>query len=135
MKKHIKEIVHILDFRALSLFLTVGALAAVVNFSSFAFLWNLVHINYQISVSISYILSVIFHFTANRRFTFKSHGRDLHKHLIKYLAMVSTNYLITLAVMYIVVEIFKLSPYIGVVASIGTTVGVGYILAKFWVFV
>lgn len=135
MKKYIKKLIQTSDFHTISKFLTVGALSAVINFTAFAFLWNLIHINYQVAVSISYILSVIFHFTANRRFTFKSHGRNLHKHLIRYLVMATINYLLTLLVMHVVVEIFKFSPYFGVIASIGATVSVGYILARSWVFI
>lgn len=135
MKKHIERIAHILDFRALIMFLTVGTISAVINFSSFAFFWNFLHIHYQVAVSISYILSVIFHFNVNRRFTFKSHGRNFHRHLAKYLIMILISYLTTLAIMHIVVEIFKFSPYVGIVASIGTTVGMNYMLAKFWVFI
>ncbi|OFX74486.1 MAG: hypothetical protein A2X12_02185 [Bacteroidetes bacterium GWE2_29_8] len=135
MKRQVKKLIYLLDFRVLGIYLVIGGTTAVINFSIFTFLWNFEHINYQVSISISYILSVIFHFTANRRFTFKSHDRNLYKHLAKYLAMVLINYLITLLVMHIAVEIFKLSPYIGVIASIGTTVGVGYFLARFWVFI
>lgn len=120
--------------RSIALFCLVGATTALLNFSVFGLLWHLLQINYRIAVTCSYALSALFHFTANRRFTFKSHGADLHAHICKYLVMILINYTITLCVMHIVVEIFTLSPYFGVACSIATTFGTGYLLAKYWVF-
>jgi len=123
-----------IDLRAALTFLTVGGISAAINFGSFAVLWNYFHINYKIAVSVAYVLAVIFHFTANRRYTFKSHGHSLWKHLKKYLVMITINYLLTMLVVHIAVETLSLSPYLGLVMSIGVTVGVGYLLSKFWVF-
>lgn len=120
--------------RSIALFCLVGATTALLNFSVFGILWNLLQINYRFAVTCSYILSALFHFTANRRFTFKSHGTDLHAHAFKYLIMILINYTITMCVMYIVVEILTLSPYFGVACSITATFGTGYLLAKYWVF-
>lgn len=121
-------------WRSLLSFLTVGALAALINFSSFSIFWGFLKLNYQLAISLSYVLSVIFHFTANRRFTFKSSNANFFPQISKYLIMVSINYLITMAVMYYVVTILSISPYIGSISAIATTVGIGYLLARFWVF-
>lgn len=120
--------------RSILSFLIVGALSAVVNFSSFGLLWNWLGLNYQIAVTIAYILSVIFHFVANRRFTFQSHGTHFFRHLPKYAVMILINYLITLLIVRISVEILHLSPYIGIILAIGATVNIGYLLSRFWVF-
>lgn len=124
-----------IDLRSAITFLTVGGISAAINFVSFAILWKYNHIDYKVSVTVAYILSVIFHFVANRRYTFKSHGNNLWGHLKKYIVMIIINYLITMFIMYIVTESLLLSPYYGIVLSIGATVGIGYFLAKFWVFV
>lgn len=121
-------------WRSIITFLMVGALAAVINFSTFSFFWGFCKINYQIAISISYLLSVIFHFTANRRFTFNSHRERFLPQISRYLVMVGINYAITLLVMYYVVAMLHLSPYLGTIAAIGMTVGTGYLMAKFWVF-
>lgn len=120
--------------RSLLSFLTVGAIAAVINFSTFSFLWGLLKINYPFAVSVAYVLSVVFHFFANRRFTFKSSGAHFMPQIRKYLVMVGVNYLITLAVMFIVVETLGFSPYLGTISAIAMTVGIGYLMARFWVF-
>jgi putative flippase GtrA len=126
IKKHISTMM---------LYATVGLISAIVNFSSFTILWKLAGLNYQVAVSIAFALSVLVHFTANRNVTFRnSDDSSIKRQVPKYALMVTTNYLITMCVMYIVVEVLKLSPFIGLLCSIGCTVGVGYCLSRFWVF-
>jgi putative flippase GtrA len=122
------------NIRSISMFLVVGALSALINFSSFTLLWKVIGINYQVAVVASYILSVIFHFIANRRFSFKSHGADFSQHLFKYLLMISLNCGINFLIVRIVVEFAHLSPYIGLVLGIGVTMNISYILLRYWVF-
>jgi len=121
--------------KSLFSYLVVGGLAAVINFSAFGFCWQLMHLNYKLAISIAFILSVMFHFTANRRFTFQSQHIAVRLQIPRYLSMVAVNYVVTLIVMQVVVEILHLSPYLGTVAAIGMTVGSGYIMSRYWVFV
>lgn len=120
--------------RSIATFLTVGLLSAMVYFSSFTFLWKICEVNYTVSVSLSYVLSIIFHFNANRYFTFKSRNKKVLHHLVKYLIMVFFNYLVTLLIVNIVVEKLTLSPYIGIVLSIAATMNTGYLISRYWVF-
>lgn len=46
--------------------------AGIIEISSFALLYNVLHIAYWISYLVALILSVLWNFTFNRRFTFKS---------------------------------------------------------------
>jgi putative flippase GtrA len=120
--------------RSIATFLTVGLLSAIVYFSSFTVLWKYLDVNYNIAVSIAYGLSILFHFNANRHFTFKSRGPKIFQHLIKYLIMTFFNYLLTLLIINIVVERFHLSPYLGIVLSIAVTMNIGYLLFRYWIF-
>lgn len=122
------------DIRKMFYFCCVGALSAAVYLITFTLTWKICALNYKIAVTIAYFASIICHFTANRRFTFQSHGADLIQHLLKYSVMVAINYLITLAVVHVIVEDFGWSPFIAVIISIGSTVFTGYAMAKFWVF-
>ncbi|EKD75548.1 MAG: hypothetical protein ACD_44C00102G0003 [uncultured bacterium] len=115
-------------------FLTVGALSAGVYFLSFSICWKLLRLSYPYAISIAYVLSVLFHFTANRNITFKSYGTNILPQTLKYLTMVIMNYGITLLIVNIAVEILHLSPYIGIVCAIGATVGSGYLMSRLWVF-
>ena len=46
--------------------------AGIIEISSFALLYDLLHITYWISYLTALVLSVVWNFTLNRRFTFKS---------------------------------------------------------------
>lgn len=115
-------------------FLIVGLLSALLYFLTFTVLWKWNGIHYKISVSISYFMSVLFHFTANRYFTFRNEKNRLFTLLFKYISMVFLNYCITLFIVQSIVELLTLSPYVGIILSIGTTVNISYLMSRYWVF-
>jgi putative flippase GtrA len=123
-----------MNLRQLFLFLTVGSLAAIVNFSTFAICLNMLGWNYKVSVTVSYILSIITHFFGNRHMTFKKGHLSIVDQLKKYSVALVVNYFLTLAVVTMCVEGLHLSPYLGLVAAIGLGLGVNYSMARFWVF-
>jgi putative flippase GtrA len=129
-----KKYLKLVDIRTFSFFLGVGATSALFYFLSFGMFYNLLHWHYKVAVSFAYFISILVHFLGNRTLTFKSHGAHLKRHISRYIVMVLINYCLTLLVMCIVVQILRLNPYIGIVASIGATTGVGYLIARFWVF-
>lgn len=122
------------NFNYIRLFLTVGAISAIVYFGLFAIAWSIFHIPYKIAVSISYISSAIFHFNANRYFTFKSHHIHFTKQIFRYLTMIFINYSVTLGIVYIIVDKLFLSPYIGIVCSIAVTMNMGFLMSRYWIF-
>lgn len=112
----------------------VGAATAVIYFFVMWVADSILAFNYIAAVSVAYFISTIFHFLANRHFTFGA-VKERHGHqLIRYLVMWILNYLITLAVVGVCVERFLLSPYIGVCVSVAFTMFTGYVLARYWVF-
>ena len=130
----INKLIASIDKRTFIYYVSVGGSAAIINFLIFGLFYDIFGLNYKIAVSFGYIISTSFHFTANRYFTFRSYGKDLSSHLVKYLTMVLINYLITLLIMYFVVSVLNLNPYFGLVCAIGTTFMSGYLMAKCWVF-
>jgi putative flippase GtrA len=117
------------------IFLAVGLATAIVQFVAFYLMFDVLHAPRRISVSISYIIAVAFHFNANRIITFRAASRDLGKRMFRYAAITVLNYFITIIVVDICVNSAGLSPYIGLMASIATTVMTGFLLMKYWVFV
>ena len=115
------------------LFLLTGFLTAVVYFSVFSFMWDLMKINYKYAVTCGYWGALCFHFLMNRFITFRSYYHIGYQ-VIKYVTMALINYLITLLVTIAVVKKMLLSPYIGVIVSVCITVLSGYLLSKHWVF-
>lgn len=52
----------------------------------------------------------------------------------KYLLMLAFNYVVTMTVVWLMVEVVKLIPYIGVIASPATTASASLFLMKYFVF-
>lgn len=109
-------------------------MTACIYFSLFALFWQLLGMNYQVAVTITYLLAVLFHFSANRRFTFKAHGANLMQHLGKYACMVAINYLITLAMMHFIVEVLHFTPYAGLILSVFANTNANFLMSRYWVF-
>ncbi len=115
------------------IFLIVGTLTSGLYFGSFYIFWNLLQINYTVAVSIAYILGLIFHFNANRRFTFNSHGDFFMQHITRYLMMTALNYLVTIAIVHLIV-VSGFSPYCGMIVAIAVNIILTYLISRFWVF-
>jgi putative flippase GtrA len=125
---------YITNKKSILLFLFVGTISAAVNIGSFAILWKFFRINYQFAVSVSYVLSVILHFLVNRKLTFEGDHTHFLMQMPRYLTMIIVNYLITLGVTRMVVELLHLTPYLGIIFSISVTINVSYLMMRYWVF-
>lgn len=121
-------------FLAFSKFGMVGATTAAIYFLVMWVADSLLGFYYIAAVSVAYFISTVFHFLANRHFTFGAVKEQQGHQLIRYLVMWTLNYLITIAVVGVCVERFLLSPYIGVCVSVLFTMLTGYVLARYWVF-
>lgn len=122
------------DKRAITFFLGIGALTALVYFALFTVIWQLLHIDYRIAVTISYLIAISFHFLMNRRVTFRVARGNFIPHIMKYAVTAFMNYLITILIVEFSVKLLLLSPYLGVLIAVGVTVVTGYLMLKFWVF-
>ena len=112
----------------------VGFTTALIYFTVMWFVDKILGIQYTVMVSSAYFVSTLFHFLANRHFTFGAAHGHRKSQIVRYLLMWFINYLITMVVVGLSVEIFHLSPYIGVCVSVLLTMCVGYILGRYWVF-
>jgi putative flippase GtrA len=126
---HTKE-----ELRNLALFLFVGAAAAGVYFGLLALFLEVIHLDYRISVSAAYLLAVTFHFLSNRYITFRASGNEITPQVVRYLVVVGVNYVLTLAIVFVVVEILRSSAYIGVALSVTVTVIFSYAASRAWIF-
>ncbi len=134
MRTLILKFDHKIGVQAALRYCIIGGLSAAISFLSFGLLWSKFHVHYHISVTISYILAILFNFSCNRYFTFKSSGSCLSRHVYRYMTMIILNYAITILIVHIAVEGFSLSPYIGLLASIVVTAITGFTLSKLWVY-
>ena len=92
-----------MDLRFLK-FLAVGLTTMLVQFSSFALMWDIFHLPQRLSVSISYVSAVTFHFFSNRVFTFQAGNASVYRQLFKYIIVTCLNYVITIVVVDVCVK-------------------------------
>lgn len=115
-------------------FLAVGGGTALIYFGLLYVLLDYLGWGRFVGVSIAYSVAITFHFFSNRHFSFVATDSAVAPQATKYLAMAFINYLITLAVVEVIVSVMGLSAYFGVATSIVVTVFSGYLFSKYWVF-
>jgi putative flippase GtrA len=120
--------------KTILLFLSIGSLSAIVNLGSFYLLWKFAGMNYQLAVSVAYLLAVIVHFSANRCIAFERHDIHFVRQMPRYLTMIFINFAITLIITRFCVEVLSFTPFLGIVIAIGITTNVSYLLMRYWVF-
>lgn len=125
---------NILSNNTLISFLTVGCLSAGIYILLFTVLCRVFYGNYQLAISLSYIVTAMLNFTANRTFTFRNRANLLTQQLMRYLTLLLINYAITLMLMYVVVECAHFPPNLGIIPTIGATCIFSYFVSKFWVY-
>jgi putative flippase GtrA len=118
----------------LAKFAFVGVVTFGVNFFMFHVFYGLAHLDYRVSVSLAYVLTVISHFVLHRFFTFNAAEQRLVHNASKYFAMLGLNYAITLTVVWVVVGVIGSSPYFGVIASTAATACTSFLVMKYFVF-
>lgn len=121
-------------FFAFTKFGLVGATTAAIYFVVMWFSDSILGVKYIVAVSVAYVVSTLFHFLANRHFTFGAAQGHRYSQITRYATMWVINYLITIFVVGFCVEHLLLSPYLGVCVSVVFTMCTGYLLARFWVF-
>ncbi len=115
-------------------FTVFGFLTFGINLFCFHIFYGMLKLNYQFSISFAYIITVASHFSLHRTFTFRASKEKAIPHIWRYVAMLVTNYLVTLFVMWLTVNIAKLSPYFGLFFSTGFSAGMSFFVMKYLVF-
>lgn len=134
MIKITKKLLSTIDKKSFITYVIIGFTTAGLYFGSFVVFYHWGHLHYIIAISIAYLISMIFNFTANRCITFSHQERKWHLQLAKYLCVALLNYIISVITVHIVVENIHLSPYLGTVCAIGMTVMSGYLFSKNWIY-
>jgi putative flippase GtrA len=116
-------------FLAFAKFGLVGVTTAAIYFFIMWLAETVFRLPYILAVSLAYFLSTLFHFLANKNFTFAANHVQQKKmtHIFGYLLVLFINYLITILIVALCVEKFHFSSYIGVFISVLFTMCVSYI--------
>lgn len=113
----------------------VGFLTFFINLSLFHIFYGVLTIDYKVAVSIAYVMTVCTHYFLNKTFTFRGADKGVVLSTFKYLSMLMFNYLITLTVVWLLVNVIHGTPYMGLVLSTALTAGVSFLLMRHFVFV
>lgn len=113
----------------------VGVATFALNFFLVWLFYGRVGLGYQLAVTYAYFITVVAHFTLNRSFTYGIAGGSAIPDTAKYGMMLLINYLITLSVATVTVELLRLTPYYGIVFATLATAFSSFLLMKHFVFV
>jgi putative flippase GtrA len=111
-------------------YLSVGVLSAIVDIGTLQLLRSQ-GLNDTLAVSIGFFVGLLFNYTCQRSFTFRSRHTMLS--LLRYLSVVALNYLLTLACTYLSIVLLD-SPLPGKIASLPMVALVGFFTGKYWIF-
>jgi putative flippase GtrA len=115
-------------------FIIVGITTMLINIFSVYALYGVLREDYREAVTISYIITVCFHFFLNKFFTFDAAAQKLRRNTPRYGMMLLLNYFITIVASWLTVGIIGSSPYVGVVAATGGSALMSFFIMKYFVF-
>jgi putative flippase GtrA len=118
------------DFRQFILYISVGVATALIDVASMQMVlhWSK---NVFLSLTLAYILAVAFNFYCHSKFTF-TFRMSLFV-FCKYISVVLLNYILTVCLVYLLVQI-GWSVIAGKIFSLPVVAVVGFILSKRWVY-
>jgi putative flippase GtrA len=115
-------------------YLAVGGATAALYYGLIALLYGVLEIAYLIAVSVAYAGAIAFHFLANRKVTFGVRGGDAHSQVLRYAVLAATNYVVTILVVAVSVDLAGFGVYTGSTLAILANLATGYLGMKHWVF-
>jgi putative flippase GtrA len=118
------------DYRKLVKALIVGVFATVVDTAVLLALTNYVGLFYLMSKAISFLVGMVVSFYFNKTFTFKNTSDKVHYQLASFSIVAFTQYLLTLGLMYVFVDmIFDNSTNVYLIISQIIVAFIGFIYA------
>lgn len=115
-------------------FVLIGIVTFGINNGLFLLSFGYLKFDYNFSVSLSYFITVACHFYLNKNIAFQANEVRTLIAFPKYLMLLLLNYMITLSCMFLVVEVFHLSPYFGIPASTVLTLFTSFFIMNHFVF-
>ncbi len=112
---------------------SVGVMNTAV-FSGITFLASLTGVHYSIYTAIGYIISILFSFYMNNRFTFKENGGEIKSLLLKFLGVTLSLMLLVQLIQYLFIDVLGTIEIIGIIAGMLFYTVTGYVLNRNFVF-
>jgi len=121
-------------FEKILIYLAVGGSAFLLYFFILWILFDLIGVHYPFAVTLSYLISSVFHFLSHRAFTFQIKSDKYRRQFIYYFFVAALNYFIQLGTIKVLYEYIKFNIYISAFLGILLSLVVGYTLLNNWVF-
>jgi putative flippase GtrA len=112
-------------------FCLVGAVNTTISLVVYALLLKL-NVHYLTASTIAYIAGIINGYIFSSSFVFKEKFHFIQG--LKFIGVYLSSLLINLFLLYIIVDIFQISEFIGQICVTGFNVIYNYLLNKFWTF-
>lgn len=130
-----KELFH--KYREVLAYLFFGVATTVVNIGIFFICKNLLGIDYKISNTIGWFLSVLFAFFTNKYFVFSSEHADARSFLVEMLSFYwyrGLSYIIDMAMMMVMIEWLHISDLWAKLITQVVVIVLNYFFSKFLIF-
>jgi len=120
--------------KQIAVFLVVGAVTWCVYMASLAFGHQLMGWSDVLTISVAYVVTVSFHFTANRYFTFQAGQGRLARQLPRHGVLIVLNYALTLLLNTLLVTRLHWNLYFAASVVVVLTSALNFALSKYWIF-
>jgi putative flippase GtrA len=121
------------DPRLFVKYIAVGGASAVIEYALFNVLYSGVGLATLVANSIAIVISVIFHFNMQKRWTFRD-LQSLRRQLPRYLMMVGVAAVLNNLLVYLFVEVMLLPPALAKLLQIGLLFGWMFTVSRLIVF-
>lgn len=120
--------------RDFMIYFCVGALATLMDWTSFSLLTLRFDIHYETALVLAYLTGASAHYTLNKWLTFQCRSKQLGSQLSLYLTLTSLSLLISMGIIAIFVRGFHLNPILARIMTTGFMVFPNYLLHKYITF-
>ncbi len=129
LSKHQKKLIQFLKFLFFGAFGYCFSISLLIGFKEF------LQIHYLIAWLLAWVLTNFFTFFFNNKYTFKSVDEtNLWLKLLKYYVVNLSSFLITLVLMYILVELFKIYYLTATIGISLVLLGYNFMIHRIWSF-
>ncbi len=121
------------DPRLFFRYIAVGGASAVLEYVLFNVLYSAVGLATLVANSIAIVITVIFHFNMQKRWTFRD-PQSLRRQLPRYLMMIGVAAVLNNLLVYLFVEVMLLPPALAKLLQIGLLFGATFTVSRLIVF-
>lgn len=124
-------------YREVILYVFFGGLTTVVNWVSYWFCADIIHMDYLWSTVVAQVLAILFAYVTNRIWVFESkvHGfREIMKEMLRFFSARLVSFFIDLGCMYVGVDLLHINDKLMKLLSNVVIVITNYVFSKLFVF-